>query len=83
MKFFPKEQFLILKSEDMFENPTLAIEKCCEFLEIPKFKFKIYPKCNKASSADVSQEIQQMLSDYFRPHNEKLEDYLGVEFNWN
>ena len=66
----------------MFDNPTLVLEKCCEFLEIPKLKLETYPKYNKTSSADVSQEIRQMLSDYFRPHNEKLEEYLRMEFNW-
>jgi hypothetical protein len=35
MKFFPKEQFLILKIKDFYADPATEVQKTIEFLEVP------------------------------------------------
>ncbi|KEI65119.1 hypothetical protein A19Y_8007 (plasmid) [Planktothrix agardhii NIVA-CYA 126/8] len=27
--------------------------------------------------------MRQTLAEFFRPHNQKLEEYLGMKFNWD
>lgn len=34
-------------------------------------------------SEPMKPEIREVLSDYFRPHNSRLFDLIGKEFDWN
>ncbi len=83
MEIFPREQFLIVKSEDFYSNPKTVMSTIIEFLGLSDQKFFQYPKCNGRSYTPISQELRQTLSDFFQPHNQKLEEYLGIKFNWN
>ncbi|MGF1492955.1 MAG: tetratricopeptide repeat protein [Microcoleaceae cyanobacterium] len=83
MSVFPKEQFLILKSEDFYRNPRRGMNQVFQFLEIPpKHNLKEYKPYNSGSYPETEQSIRELLSDYFRPYNKELEDFLEVKFNW-
>jgi tetratricopeptide (TPR) repeat protein len=82
MKIIPQEQFLILKSEDLYNDPVRIMKKVFEFLELPEHQLPEYQKINVGFYAPISQELRTTLADYFRPYNQQLEDYLGMEFNW-
>ncbi len=84
MKLYPREQFLILKSEDFFENPSIVYNQVLKFLNLPKWEldeYKIWRPANKKSKLDLN--MQKKLIDYFKPHNEKLYKFLGTNFNWD
>lgn len=87
MKLFPKEQFLILKSEELFKEPTGILDQTCEFLGVPpvslqerKEDYKLY---NGASYSKLSPETRQRLVEYFRPYNARLYEFLGRDFGWD
>ncbi len=82
MALFPREQFLILHSEDLYNQTANTLQQVFEFLEIPDYSLSDYPKYNSGSYPNISNELRQKLSDFFRPHNQKLEDYLGKKFDW-
>lgn len=82
MALFPREQFLILRSEDLYNRTAKTMQQVYEFLEIPDYSLPDYPKSNSGSYPNVSHELRQKLSDFFRPHNQNLEDYLGMKFHW-
>ena len=82
MKVFPREQFLILKSEDLFANPATTINQVFQFLEVKPYQLDEYKKVNSGSYSAISECDRHLLSDYFRPYNQQLEDYLGMKFNW-
>ena len=81
---FNKEQILIIKSEDLFSNPETTVNNVANFLKIPKWSLKNYPKYNyyKDQSA-MDSEIRKRLREYYKPHNESLSSLLGVSFDWN
>ncbi|NEP43496.1 MAG: sulfotransferase family 2 domain-containing protein, partial [Okeania sp. SIO2H7] len=82
MSIFPREQFLILKSEDFYIDPAATMKEVFNFLELPDYKLKNYKKLNSGSYDDISESLRRKLSDFFRPYNQELEDYLGMTFNW-
>jgi len=89
MSFFPREQFLIFSSEDLYADPTAALEETSKFLNLPeldlqerKKKYKLhnyvntpYPKMDAAT--------RKRLIEYFEPHNARLYELLGVNFGWD
>jgi tetratricopeptide (TPR) repeat protein len=88
MSVFPKEQLLVLNSEEFFTNPPTNLTTVFKFLGLADYQLSQYPEHNQGSyqKKDYSteeQELRTKLSKFFQPHNRKLEDYLGIKFNWN
>jgi hypothetical protein len=80
--FFPKEQMLILKSEDLFDDTTNTLERMLAFLGIPYWAPETYSIPNKREYTGVSPLIRQRLSEYYKPHNQRLYEYLGADLGW-
>lgn len=82
---FPREQFLILRSEDLYENPRAIVQQTLRFLQpdcpdtwaLPEYK-----KYNDTSYQRMEPELRQRLTDFFRPHNQRLARLLGRDFGW-
>lgn len=82
-KLFPKEQILILKSEDLYANPCEISNKTLEFLNLPPNQLEIYEKHNATEYLPVSEDLYQQLKAYFRPHNQRLAEMLDRDFGWD
>ena len=80
MKVFPREQFLILKSEDFFDRPAATMEKVEKFLELPSHKLDEYIPYNQNNYPPVSDAIYRELTEYFQPYNQRLSEELGIDF---
>lgn len=95
MKYYPREQFLILKSEDMYSNPAETIQQTLAFLGLPNLEiqankeykqYRLPQKAgylNKERQPEMKPETRQYLLDYFKPYNERLQEFLGRDFGWN
>jgi hypothetical protein len=85
-KYFPKDRFLVIKSEELFEHPEAIYKKVLKFLDLPKHEKTEFEKLNQGSyntSRTVGFEnISQWLGEYFFKENQKLYELLGVDFNW-
>ena len=85
-EFFPREQMLVLKSEDFFENPQMTLEAVLEFLGLPEWEpgeEEIGGKRNEGRyEEEMDPSTRRRLEEYFEPHNRRLYDYLGVDFGW-
>ena len=82
LKIFPRQQFLIIKSEDFFANPGALVATTCNFIGLPVAANHKYLKHNAGSYPQVALEIKQQLQDFYRLHNQRLADFLGKDFNW-
>ena len=82
LKVFPREQLLVLKSEEFYQNPATTLEKIFAYLEVPNHQLPNYQKYNAGSYGAISEEITNKLADFFAPHNQQLADYLEIDFNW-
>jgi tetratricopeptide (TPR) repeat protein len=82
MEHLPREQFLILKSEDFYSNTAVIMKQVFDFLGIPNQQLKEYAKVNVGSYQKAEPAIRQQLSEYFKSYNRQLEEFLDLEFNW-
>ena len=82
-KYFPKEQMLILKTEDLLADPRRGVRECCEFLGIRSWAPE---KCRMHNACEYEQPdpaIRRRLQEFFAPHNRRLYEYLGVDYGWD
>ena len=81
-EYFPKEQFMILKSEDLYSNPSKIYKQVLDFLDLPKHELNSFKAHRMRKYMSLESETRIKLNDYFKPHNEKLYKLLGRDFNW-
>lgn len=93
---FPKEHILVLQNEEMSKEPQRIFQKTLAFLELPAWEpkeFKKYnyhgdhysvprPSSQKAKYEPLTPELRQELMEYFRPYNEQLYEFLGIDLGW-
>ncbi len=82
LDYFPKEQVMIISSTDLHTNTDRVINKLFNFLGVPEFH-DLKVRKSKSNYDPMNPKLRQKLIDYFRPHNEELEAFLGREFNWH
>ena len=82
LNIFPREQLLILPSEEFYSDPKTTMKQVFNFLDLPDYQIQDYPKFNAGSYASISKSLRQKLNDYFQSHNQRLEEYLGMKFGW-
>ena len=80
MNRFPKDQFLIVKSEELNSNPDIVMKKVFSFLSLPDYNQINYKKYNPGSYSPIPKEIKHKLVDFFQPYNEKLNNYIKMDF---
>lgn len=89
LKLYPREQFLIIRSEDFFKDPRATYQETLAFLNVPhlepaslQFTARNASKESDAPSK-MNPDTRKRLIDYFAPHNERLYTLLGRDFGWS
>jgi len=83
MELFPKRHFLILRSEDYFAAPHLVCNQVARFLDLPEWELKEFAIKNKGSYDRMTAATRERLARFFAPHNQRLYEYLGRDFQWD
>jgi len=85
MSVFPKEQFLILKSEEFFKEPNMIYNQVLKFLNLPKWQLHEYKKIGAGvyKRHEIDSKLKKQLVEFYKPYNEDLNKLLGNKFNWN
>ncbi|MEN8238416.1 MAG: sulfotransferase [Actinomycetota bacterium] len=81
-EFFDREQFLILKSEALFADPSAGLAQIEAFLGIDHDPSITLPHTNFTPTSSMDASFRQYLREYFAPHNERLTSIAGVDFGW-
>ncbi len=81
--YFPREQLLVLRSEDLYADPETVLMRTLEFLELPNWQPKKYWKYNFGNNPTMDAGTRRRLLDYFKPHNERVYEQLGTNFGWD
>jgi hypothetical protein len=84
---FDKKQIMVIRAEDFFLDMEKVAGQVFAFLDLPVDDLKIdYTKLFKNEGKYMSQmedETRKFLEEYFLPHNESLNRFLGVDLKWN
>ena len=82
---FPPEQLLILKSEDLFQEPQRIFDAACAHIGIrtgfrpPNLEAQLVGGYDQQQGDAVRTSLQQ----YFAPHNAALADFVRRDFAWD
>ncbi|MDP8910954.1 MAG: sulfotransferase domain-containing protein [Actinomycetota bacterium] len=79
---FPSEQILVLSSEDFFSRPDESFRAVLRFLGLPEGSLRSYAKFNPREYRELSKDTEQRLVERFAEPNERLYEFLGVDFGW-
>jgi hypothetical protein len=82
LRFFPREQFLFLDFAEVSSAPQRALDRVHAFLGLPDHSYELFPKLNANSYEPIAAETRARLEEYFRPHNERLQEITGIDFGW-
>ncbi|MCU0543205.1 MAG: sulfotransferase domain-containing protein [Oscillatoriaceae cyanobacterium Prado104] len=82
LKLFPREQFLILQSEEFYTNPAAGLKQVFEFLELPDFQLSNYKQYNGANYQPAGDRVRERLREYFQQFDRELAECANREFFW-
>lgn len=96
MTQFPQEHFLILRSEDLYQDPARVVGQTLDFLGAPvedvhiqgkEFKQYREPTKEGYKSNDkppkMNPDVRKRLVELFRPHNARLSELVHRDFEWD
>ena len=83
-KYFPKNQMLIIKSEDFITETNQILSQVFDFLGLSQFDIQTKKKWHTGTyKQKMNPETRKRLIEYFKPHNERLSELLDRDFGWD
>lgn len=83
VEMFPKNQILIVKSEDLFENTSITYNKVLQFLGLSNHELSGYKKFKERQYTEkLDPDLKKKLLEFYKPHNEELYKFLEKDFSW-
>jgi Sulfotransferase domain len=82
LRFFQRENMLILVTECMEGNEEEYYDRVCDFLDLPAYpwsKEALQKRLVGQYSKTMAPEVREKLHHFYRPYNEKLFQLLGDE----
>jgi len=82
-ELFPKNQILIISSEELASNTKNIMNDIFQFLNLPEYEIPNIEKVNVSKYSKMNPETRKILIDFFKPYNEQLYKFLNRKFDWN
>ncbi len=80
---FPREQTLVVFSEELVAEPAHGMEKICTFLGLRPFRLDELPKARVAEKgANPSPRAVDLLKTFYERENQRLSELLGRTLPW-
>ena len=80
---FPREHLHVIVSERWFHETDAMMTEVLEFLGLPTGVALPRTMRNRNKShPPYDEEVLARLRDFYRPHNERLAEFLGMELGW-
>jgi len=83
LRYFPREQCVILFREDFLTRPKFVQERVLKHLRLPMTYSAPFPHSRKGNSSEkMRAETKELLTDFYREPDDQLEDFLGIQLPW-
>ena len=79
---FPREQLLVLPSDDLGADPAAAHARVLEFLGAAPHRLDAYPRVYEREYAPMRPETRERLAAEFEEPNRRLYELLGRDLAW-
>jgi Sulfotransferase domain len=84
LELFPREQVLVLRSEDLFADPEATFAQVLRFLGLPSHTLRTFKRYNAhGAPRGMAAETAAELEGAFEAPNRDLERLLGRGFGWD
>lgn len=80
--FFPRSQMLVLGTEELRDDRRVTVDKVLNFLGLSSCELDMTELAHSRQYPPLDPALRERLVEYFQPHNRRLYDYLGVDFQW-
>jgi hypothetical protein len=80
---FPREQILVVRSEDLYERSAEVLARVADFLAISPDVTIPFTAHNQTSGPPLDPVIRRRLAEHFAPFNARLADLLGWDPGWS
>jgi hypothetical protein len=81
-KLFPKQNILILSTEDFGKDSNHIFNIIFKFLNLKKFLIENPKKLRKANYPKLDQKTREKLIDFYKSYNLKFYNLVGKDFQW-
>jgi hypothetical protein len=82
-RHYPRSSLLVLQSERLFREPAAVSAALYDFLGLRPHGLKEYTAFYQGTyERAIPADLRTRLVAYFEPHNRKLYEWLGEEFDW-
>lgn len=81
--YYPREQFLILSSDDLRKDPRQVMSEVYAFLGLPDYINNAWDNNRKSEYPPMGAGLRLKLKEHFKPYNQQLEELLERKFNWD
>jgi hypothetical protein len=82
LELFPREQLLVLASEELAAETAGTYRRVLEFLGAPSHGLAEYPRVYRQEYAEMAPETRRRLAREFAEPNRRLYELLGRDFGW-
>lgn len=82
-RVFPREQMLVIRSEDFFDDPGSTVAEALRFLGLTPWQSQQFRRFNAGGEyGGMDPAVRTRLREFFAPHNQRLYALLGRDFGW-
>ena len=82
-RYYDRKQFLILSTEDFYQNSQQILDQVFDFLGVIPFQAESLTNQNIGNYKKMNKNTRKFLIEYFKPHNERLFNLLQRSFDWD
>jgi hypothetical protein len=82
-ELFPRDQLLVVASEEFFARPAAVLDRISSFLSLPPAPSETYAVMNAAPEGAIEPSTRQRLRERFAEPNAALYAHLGQDFGWS
>jgi hypothetical protein len=79
---FRREQFEIMTLEQLACDPQQRLDAVHEFLGLARHRYDDLKPLHTAAYDAIPPDVRSRLTEYFRPHNERLYELLDTDLGW-
>jgi hypothetical protein len=82
LELFPRDQLLVLATEDLDRDPEAAVDEVLGFLGLPPAPRRDYPRLYVREYEPMKPETRKWLAGYYAEENRRLYELLGRDLGW-
>lgn len=83
LRFFAKDQILVMSSEQYFESPQTVYDRLTRFLNIRPYRPGGFASINRGAYSGLEAATKRRLAAFYRPYNERLYRLLDEDLGWD